>query len=76
LRSINALINLSPSVSSSRYLDQAAACIAAIKAEGLPVPIKSACFMCPNCKKPEITALGQERSDLAAKAIELETRGT
>lgn len=51
-----------------------AACIAAIEAEGLPVPIKSACFMCPNCKKPEITALGQEHPDLAAKAIELETR--
>lgn len=51
-----------------------AACIAAIEAEGLPLPIKSACFMCPNAKRHEVVSLGAEHPDLAAASVELETR--
>lgn len=51
-----------------------AKCVEVIKAEGLPVPIKSACFMCPAAKKHEIVDLAKSHPDLAAKAIELETR--
>ena len=48
-------------------------CVEVIEAEGLPVPHKSACFMCPNCKKHEVVALAKEKPELFAKAIELET---
>ncbi len=34
-----------------------ARCIEAIVAEGLPIPVKSACFFCPASKKEELVAL-------------------
>lgn len=49
-------------------------CIAEIRAAGLPVPVKSACFMCPASKKAEIDWLSANHPDLAAKAVELEAR--
>ena len=51
-----------------------AACVRAIEAEGLPVPRKSACFMCPNAKKFEVLALWAENPALAARCVELEDR--
>ena len=48
-----------------------AACLAAIKKEGLPLPGKSACFFCPAMKKPEILALSPE---LKARALVMEDR--
>lgn len=50
------------------------ACIKIIKAAGLPVPGKSACFMCPASKKFEVDQLAEEEPGLARKAMELETR--
>jgi hypothetical protein len=35
-------------------------CIDIIKSEGLPVPVKSACFFCPNQKKHEVHELSDE----------------
>ena len=36
-------------------------CIQEIAKEGLPVPLKSSCFMCPNMKKDEVLALPREK---------------
>lgn len=49
-----------------------AACEAAIRAAGLPVPPKSACYFCPASKKPEILALRDRHPRLAARALALE----
>jgi hypothetical protein len=44
-------------------------CIEAIRAAGLPLPGKSACFFCPNSKPREILALPD---DLKLRAIAIE----
>lgn len=51
-------------------------CQAEIAAAGLPVPMKSACFMCPGSKKGELAWLQATHPELAADAIELERRAT
>lgn len=51
-------------------------CLAAIRRAGLPVPVKSACWMCPNAKKPEIRSLAAMHPHLARRAMGLEARAT
>ena len=51
-----------------------ARCELEIAAAGLPVPMKSACFFCPASKKTEIDWLAAFHPELAAKAMELESR--
>ena len=46
-----------------------AACKQAISDAGLPIPVKSACFMCPASKKQEIENLP---SDLYQLSVDLE----
>lgn len=50
------------------------ACQRLIANTGLPVPVKSACFFCPACKKPELVELAAEQPDLHACALALEGR--
>lgn len=47
-------------------------CARQIAAEGLPVPVKSACFFCPAMKKPEIHDLRENHPDLYEIAINME----
>lgn len=47
-------------------------CVEVIKSEGLPVPSKSACFMCPASKKWEIEQLAATDPDLFLRALQLE----
>jgi len=47
-------------------------CIAAIIEEGLPVPIKSACFFCPASQKWELWWLAGKHPDLLERALEME----
>jgi len=47
-------------------------CQAEIAAAGLPVPMKSACFHCPNSKLWEIDWLVEHEPKLAQRAIEIE----
>lgn len=49
-------------------------CIDEIVAEGLEVPCKSACFMCPAAKKWEIDELDDEEPDHADIAVQMESR--
>lgn len=49
-------------------------CIAAIDRAGIQRPGKSACFMCPSSKKPEVLLLKQQHPDLYRQAIVLEAR--
>jgi hypothetical protein len=49
-------------------------CKAAIARAGLPQPGKSACFMCPSSKKPEVLLLKENHPDLYLKAIVMERR--
>lgn len=49
-------------------------CIARIVEEGLPVPIKSACFFCPASQKWELYWLAGSHPDLFLRALELEFR--
>lgn len=49
-------------------------CEREIVAAGLPVPVKSACFMCPASKKFEIDWLARFHPELAAQSMELEAR--
>lgn len=51
-----------------------ARCEQEIRAAGLPVPLKSACFMCPASKKHEIFWLQRTHPELAARAANLEER--
>lgn len=46
--------------------------IAVILEEGLPLPMKSACWMCPAPKKPEVDWLAQTHPDLAEMAMVVE----
>lgn len=45
-----------------------------IRDAGLPVPMKSACFMCPASKKHEVDWLAENHPDLANTSIEMENR--
>ena len=47
-------------------------CIKAIVEEGLPVPVKSACFFCPASQKWELWWLAGEHPELFMKALQLE----
>ncbi len=47
-------------------------CIRAIVEEGLPVPVKSACFFCPASQKWELWWLAGTHPDLFEKALHLE----
>ena len=47
-------------------------CVAAIAAEGLPVPGKSSCFFCPSMRKREVLALSVSDPDLMQRALEME----
>jgi len=47
-------------------------CIDMIEAEGLPVPVKSACFFCPAAKKHEVRDLSKRYPDLYRRAVEIE----
>lgn len=49
-------------------------CVEAIARAGLPQPGKSACFMCPSSKKPEVVWLSKTHPDLYSKAIAMERR--
>ncbi len=49
-----------------------AKCVEIIKAEGLPVPIKSCCFFCPAMKKIEIQEQAHTYPDLHRRALEME----
>jgi hypothetical protein len=49
-------------------------CAAAVAAAGLPVPGKSACYMCPASKRSEVLALRKDHPELFAKALEIERR--
>lgn len=49
-------------------------CAAAIAAAGLPVPGKSACFMCPASKRSEVLLLRQNHPALFETALEIERR--
>jgi hypothetical protein len=47
-------------------------CIAEIVGEGLPVPVKSACFMCPASQEWEVLWLVAKHPDLFLRAIRVE----
>jgi hypothetical protein len=47
-------------------------CKQIIRDAGLPVPMKSACWLCPASKKPEILWLQQQHPDLLERALEIE----
>ena len=49
-------------------------CVDAILRAGLPIPVKSACFMCPSARKPEILDLARAHPQLARGCLELEAR--
>lgn len=49
-----------------------AACERAIRAAGLPVPVKSACFYCPASKKREIVWLREHHPELLDRALAVE----
>jgi hypothetical protein len=49
-----------------------AACERSIRAAGLPVPVKSACFYCPASKKKEIVWLREHHPDLLERALAIE----
>jgi hypothetical protein len=47
-------------------------CSRAIERAGLPVPGKSACYMCPASKRSEVLTLRRDHPELFAKALEME----
>ena len=49
-------------------------CIDAIKAHGLPVPVRSGCYICPNQTYRQWKELRKNHPDLFCKAIQLEKR--
>jgi hypothetical protein len=48
------------------------ACLAAIRSEGIPAPIKSACDFCMARKKPEIDAMIRDHPDVFRRCVEVE----
>lgn len=49
-------------------------CIREIAAAGMPVPPKSACWICPSTKPAELIQLAKKHPDLARRAVALEDR--
>lgn len=47
-------------------------CVDVIMAAGLPLPGKSACWLCPSMKRHEIDALREDHPDLLARALAIE----
>lgn len=47
-------------------------CIAAISSEGLPLVVKSACFMCPNQTELELREMAEQNPDLLLRALVIE----
>lgn len=47
-------------------------CTESIRSAGLPLPGKSACFVCPSTTKNEIDVLGSEHPDLLERALKIE----
>lgn len=47
-------------------------CAAAIARAGLPVPLKSSCFFCPNMKEREVLDLRDRHPDLLQRALAME----
>jgi hypothetical protein len=47
-------------------------CLDIIQAEGLPLPVKSACFFCPASKKYEVRELSKRYPGLYKRAVEIE----
>jgi hypothetical protein len=47
-------------------------CIREIAAEGLPVPMKSACFFCPNQKPCELRYMADKHPELFLRALRIE----
>jgi hypothetical protein len=47
-------------------------CVEVIRAAGLPVPMKSACFFCPASKRQEILWLRERHPDLLGRALAIE----
>lgn len=47
-------------------------CIDVIRSAGLPLPGKSACWMCPSSKPAEILKLGREHPELLGRALDME----
>lgn len=47
-------------------------CVEAVERNGLPVPIKSACYYCPSSSKSEVVWLANKHPDLMARALEME----
>jgi len=47
-------------------------CVARIEAEGLPVPVKSACYFCPASQKWELFWLAGTHPDLFLEALKME----
>ena len=45
-----------------------------ISQEGLPVPVKSACFMCPASKKAEVDWLAHAHPDVVEVSVAMEQR--
>lgn len=50
------------------------ACVEAIERQGLPVPVKSACFYCPSSTRSEVLALAERHPKLFARAVAIEQR--
>ena len=48
------------------------ACKQVIRKAGLPVPVKSACFMCASMREHEIDALGKNHPKLLKIALQIE----
>lgn len=48
------------------------ACRAALRREGLPIPVKSACFFCPASTKRDVFALSKDHPELFARAVAME----
>jgi hypothetical protein len=48
-------------------------CIEEIRAAGLPVPVKSACFFCPSTKPEELIQLHKKHPDLCERIKAMET---
>jgi len=51
-----------------------AACVEIIKAHGLPVPMKSGCYVCPHQRPSQVRLLRTLHKDLFDKALALERR--
>ena len=43
-----------------------------IRAEGLPIPVKSACYYCPSSTKSQVIQLSRKHPDLMARALKIE----